>query len=430
MRNFLVFTFICVFTFNSCKKEEESPAQLDIIVDFPFEKYGFQSLDTVLVQGRVTATKAIDLINISVTTQSGSKVVPSVSLFPNQSDVTLNEQLVLSDIHLATGNYWLVVEARVGDVNGKVFRTLAISEAPRLREAVFFAANDGGNTNLYKLNEENQIESFTTVPGDFDSFGMNSFDQQLSMSGILSGNLRSLKLSSAQSVWELQNKTVGTNPYFDAVGFNDRNVFYATNVGELGGFDASGVGIFDAELAPGRRARYIYGDDEYVLTMEENLSPINPELVVRYTISGVSRHQLVLNEPLKEIRSLNTGRYLLIQNAPAGALLSVYDVEGNFIEFQKKTLAGQEVNEVARVGERQFLLLTNNSTVYLFDEVSFNETRLFNTTATQLAFDQVNDQIWTADGNDLNVFAYPQGVELFTISHSEEVKDLAIAFNK
>jgi hypothetical protein len=428
MRWSALFPLVFLFTLFSCKKEEVTPAEVHLNVQNPYEGAVYQVFDTILVEAIITADVPIIQVQVALNNDKNIRQLPALTTSVNVRSYVLHQQLVISDIHLTEGAYYVAISVTTEDGVSTVYRKVYVGASDRRRSGVYLATSREDITHVYRLDSTGSLIQEKVLAGDFGSIHVNSHDRQIGVVGKVSGDLNMFGSTSWEKVWDVKNEG-GTTSFFTAVHFGDRLTFYADRTGALRGRNTSGNVIFSSQVVTGRQVNCIFGNSEYVISEEVAVPGTASDLICRYTSSGIEKQRLLLEGPVEAIIPLSADHYLVSQRLPEGALLRVYNLSTNTFEFRERTINGASVNAAAVVNNEEVALLTNTEVVR-FNTTTFEVQAVLSEEINDFAFDETEQTIWTIQDRFIRVYTYPEGKLLSEFEHAAELEGIAIAYTK
>jgi len=270
LRNrFVIFLIIIVFF--SCKKNGNngSPA---VQITNPTGSPTYSVFDTIHVKAHVSDAVAL---------QSAGK------------DFSFTCPYVLSNIHLATGAYTIVVRAYNGTNATLGYQKININAAPTIRTGIFAVTRNSGGVHVLKIDTSFNVSTLYTQTGDYSSSDISSYYQQLYIGAADSGNVNTLTMPNGIPSWGVTG-IVSLSPCFTNVYSNGNTVYISEYLGLIKYYNSLGALATVFNVTTGNYPIKTCFWSNYLFAEIKNIGSTARNLVVYYTGSGTGFEQSAL----------------------------------------------------------------------------------------------------------------------------------------
>ena len=145
---------LCVL--GSCQKQDKIPPRINVIS--PLNNTSFQIPCVVQVEGEVHDNQSLSRIEISIVDENLVPVTTAISQNISGDQFEFNEQFIINDRLLQSGNYFVKVsvEDEEGNLNSS-YTTVSLSEVTRELLGIYLVSSDQSSTNLSLLDNMGNI---------------------------------------------------------------------------------------------------------------------------------------------------------------------------------------------------------------------------------------------------------------------------------
>lgn len=422
-----IFLLAYALTLSSCKKDETDPTPPEVNIYSPAENTVYNVFDTIIATFSVKDETKITSITYSLVDASLQPVLPSQGLTVVSNHQTNTVYIIINDIHIESGNYFIKVAASDGENSVYKLREVYINAAPTVFKTTCFVSIPGpSQVQLFKLDSLQNITLVATMPGDFIEGAASSWYQYYFSAASSSGNLNAIDLTTNSVRW---NVPVTSSPYMDT-HVSGKNTYLASYDGRIRGFNISGQTIYNAQVAPGFYPTRIFRHNDYVVAgTKEIISPAR-KIVLFNASTGTGVQETYMTQDPVAFLSKDADNLFVIGNNAGQGVLEIYQVSTNGF-WSPRTLPTGTVLDVAQVDSDNYLIAHSDGTIYHYRYSTNSLTTITSgVTASSIQFDPVNQMIWIAEGSSLKKFSYPLGTPSGTIMHSQTIVDMDVMLNK
>jgi hypothetical protein len=422
-----IFLLTSAAALSSCKKDESDPTPPEVNIYSPAENTVYNVFDTITTTFSVKDDLKLTSITLSLVDASLQPVLPPIGVGVQSNFQTNTMSIVINDIHLVSGNYFIKVTATDGDNSVYKLRQVYINEAPTTFKTACFISQPGPNqVQLYKLDSLQNIVLVAAMNGDFAAGATSSWYQYYFSAASASGNLNAIDLVTNSVRWTVP---ITSGPYMD-VHVSGKNTYLAAYDGRIKGYNIAGQSIYTAQTGTGFYPTKVYRHNDYIVVGTKEIISPTRKLVLFDATSGIGAQECLMVQDPVAIISKDVDNIFVIGNNSGQAVIEIYQVSTNGF-WSPTTLPAGTVLDAVQVDADNYLISHSNGTIYHY-KYSLNSmtTVTSGTVASKIQFDAVNQMIWAAEGMNLKKFSYPLGTPSGTIAHSQTIVDLDILFNK
>ncbi|MCC7332152.1 MAG: hypothetical protein IT232_06020 [Flavobacteriales bacterium] len=421
---------VCFFAlvFITCKKDESDLDSPQIKIYSPLSYQMFSVYDSIKVNGIVSDNIKVTSFSVSLRDENNIIVGEKISKQPNLSQYSFSEKLVLSDKYLTSGIYTLKISASDGVNQTNEYVEIHINEMPKERLGLFLFSNVGNMTQLTKLDNNLVATSFANSTGDFIGGGVNSNNQQVVVSGGISGDLQAFDATTAALNWSVQNSSSGLQ-YFTSLYIHDKNVYSGFYQNNINGFNQVGGQSFLAtsliNFFP--KLLYIHENQYFASIQQEKLTGENR--IVIYYMTGLLKNNAVINGEVKAIYSISANELAFFINQSNVGMLMIYNFNSNSL-YQNIVLNPDTIHCVTEVSKGVFLVVQNNE-INKVDLNNYTQGLFLSGVNTSLIkYDKISNEVVVVTGTTLNFYDYNTKLLKNSFTHNSVVSTFDFWYNK
>ena len=429
IKRFFFLTF-CVLFF-ACRKDNS--------IDTPtvqiFEPAGLQTFrvfDTLMVKGQVSDPQGLQSINISLTNGQSVQVLPSVQVPVTSNNMNFTWPYILSDIHLASGQYYITVSASNGTNTKYAYQEIYVDAAPTIREAVYAITRNSAGVQTWILDSAFHVSAGSSLNGNYCSSDISSYYQQLYIAAYDSGNVNALTVPSGSPAWSLPGSNSST-PFFTNVYSYGDAAYVSYYSGFIKYYDSKGVQQSVINVAAGYYPVKTFLWGKYLFVEEKTFSSSPENLTLYYSQSGAGYQQCSLPGPVVAMYGMDNDDVFIFGNQPSGSpYIEKYSISGNIL-YAPVLLPSARLLSAAQLNPGEFLAGFSNGTVYQYTYNPSNFlTFITGVNASHLRYDAVNNQLIVAAGKLVQEYncSISSATLLYSASMADSVLDVQVLFNK
>ncbi len=420
-----LFLFLLFF---SCKKEEVDNQSPIISILKPMPNQNYTALDTILIQGIVTDNNGITTITISLRNSNNINVLNSISITSNTTSYNLNEQFLLNDLYLPSGEYNLKISAFDGDNQTDTYIPLTINEFPKTRTGFFVFSNSGSTTQITKLDNGLNSINFASFAGDFLDGSVNSLNQQVYSCGSVSGNLIAFDVNTAIQSWVESNNASGF-PYFTAISSYESEVYLGFYNRNIKSYTKNGVPKFSAQaFFNSYSTLFLVHENNLLLTEQPEISTGITRLV-SYYLTGFVKDNLLLNEDVIAMFSFSSNEVVVFTNVSGNGKIKVYNINSNST-WQPFPLNVGQITSCTQVSKGIYLIAQNGNVILVNMNTFSNSTYLSGVNAQLVKYDVTTNEVLITSGNSLTLYDYSTKSVKGSYTHSNTILAVDFWYNK
>jgi len=419
-----------ILFFTACKKDAD-----DILpqgsINSPSTGKTYYLPDTVYVNASVSDNNVLRFVKLAVTKGDGvpiSSVYQQNEFSGTQADI--NAALVVDDVHITSGNYFIQLTVGDGINTREVFRQIQLIETPLALTGTLFVRNIGQETAIDSLSNGDLL-SATTVGGNVSKLLAGSYFQEIVLASTFSSGIRFLN-SSGFYEWGVLPIQAGQVQYpvmdmwFSSV---DLRYYVALSDGTVRALGKKGQQLLTLNIGSGFVPDMVRVFDTSVFVFARNQAAGMKVLFVFNRTSGVLLQSAQLDFEVNDIFPLSNGSMLLL--VTVGNQWTVKQMNASDLSVTDAGV-GQTSGSIKSVVKR-----TDDSYAILTDEglylagPGFSQISLVSGTQSvlQVRENQVSGSLYIStastwsqvdgNGNLVNPIALPQGVVDFDFLYNK-----------
>jgi hypothetical protein len=388
----------------------------------------------IQVSGHVSDSKALTSLSVYIASANNFPVEQTVPIAITSNNMNFTCSYSLNDLHMASGQYYLTVSASNGTNIGSDFQQIYIDALPTKRTAIYAITRNSSGVNAWKIDSAFHASLSYTVPGDYASSDINSYYQQLYITGHDSGNVNVYSVPSATLDWSIPSSSSPT-PYFTNVYCNnDAEYISYYNLGYIKCFNHGGGIVSTFTIIPGNFPVKTFLWNGWLIAEEKSVSSNQESIWVYYNASTVSYQQKLLSGPVVAMYGYDNNDIFVFGNFNSGgAYLQLYNIQTNLF-YSPLSLPSGQLQSVAQINTNTYLLSFSNGAGSAIYQYTYNSnsigTYINGINASTIRYDSINNQVITSSGNTVNAYNYNSAAKINSVTVSDSVRDVRILYNK
>lgn len=434
-RKRILIVTLCVLFF-SCKKDKniDSPT---VQISAPAGLQTFNVFDTITVKGHVSDPQGLQSVSIYLATDQSVEVLPASAITITSNDMGFSWSYVLSDVHLASGQYYLTVSASNGTNTTHAYQKIYVNAYPTYRRCIYAITRSSSNVKAWKIDSVLHVSPDITVTGNYSSSDICSYYQQLFIAAYDSGNVNGINEPAASPAWNVPGNS-SPMPFFTNI-YSYGDAAYVSFYGIAGNgyvkyFDHKGVMQTQAVMPLSYYPIKTYVWEKYLFVEQKNMSSSTEYLALYYAQSGTGYQQIALPGPVIAMYGADNDHVMIFGNQTSGSpYMMQYSISGN-IFFSPVTLPAAKILSATEIDPSTFLIGFSNGSIYRY---TYNTTNFLSyitgVNASHMRYDAINNQLVVASNKvvqEYNCSTFSGTLAYTTTTFADSVLDVQILFNK
>lgn len=341
VRSFFVFlAFVLLVFVSSCRKDQDE-IYPKAVISAPAPGATYYLPDTVFVTAEVSDDQNLDYVKIAVTAGNG---VPVSSVYQNSdfalNPTVINTSLVLDNVHLSSGPYFVQVTTGDGTNVRESFVQINLVEVPLQLRSVLLFSQSGGETRVDTLNA-GVLHPVALVAGNVASAMAGSYHQEIAIAGLAGAGVSFLSAGDFSLWGNLPVQAGQIQQFVTDFWFSDadRRYYVATQDGLVRAVGRKGQQFASYQPGAGFVPKLVRLFDNNVYIFAENEAAGMKVLFVMNKTSGALIQSAQVNFNIKGMYPLSTSEVLLFVD------------EGNDWTLKKLTKSNLGLSDVGFVAQ-------------------------------------------------------------------------------
>ena len=410
-------------SFISCDKEDVLPPIL--VVNTPLALSNFNVLEYISVQGSASDETNIEYVELKLLNNDLVSVSNQIVLNSNELNFNFNANILIDDIHLSSGNYFLKVAVSDGKNVTSSYVEILLSAVPLVLKKTYVVSSNINSFNLYEIDgaSVSLVESFQ---GNYQSSVSNSYNQYLFFGSDQVGygydpdfNYIPWNIASIFSPYQYFTESI----YCE----EDHLLYVSHGNGTVKGYDDNGNVIYSCSMNVNEYPENLLVNQQKIF-VEVFYTNFNTDLVVYFKGSGAESHRLTINKDIvKLIPKSEDQLYLLVNDANESEFF-IYTSSVNGI-WSPHSMPSGIVYDAVSISENELIIAhqtgllrytyDNNSLVAIVPNISFKNVK----------YDQLNGLIVASFGSELRYYSN-LGVPIGVVNTPEPIENFHFYYNK
>jgi hypothetical protein len=429
MKQWVSFFFLAIIFFSSCSKDKDKSMPV-ITIDHPTVDQLFNALDTIQVEATIEDETALEQIEITVCDENKVPVLSTLTISPQDKKTTVNIQYPLDDINLASGDYYLWIKAFDGTNTASKYRGIHITEVPRELKYIYIMSLASSTTvHMQRQVVNGSLENLTDINGDISSTASSSKFHLVASCGSTYGDMNIFDVSSNTLLWSVPTVANPPFPYFEYLSqYNE--VFYCSLYdGYIKGYNNAGTQVFSAASDAGTFPCKIFANTNYLFADHGLYSGNNRTFGVYYISSGAMKQWISTDYDITNIFQKDEDNVFLFANQNGQGIIKLYSISANSA-WEPHTLPAGAIYDVVQIDENNYIIAHESGLYnYQYNPNSLT-TFISGINATKIKYDGVNNDLYVAQGNTINVYDYSSHALVSSITAAYSVAGFELLYNR
>ena len=335
----------CCLLLLSCRKEKDE-VYPTITIQAPSDGTTYHVFDTIFVALDVTDDLNLDWVQVDVINEFNQSIVPPET---NNSIVGASaeylEALILDDIHLESGNFFLRVRAFDGENEKTEFIEITIIEHPRALERLIVVSSPTAFTTSVDTLLNNTLYNAITLDIAYDASDVNSWHRELLIGGKETGNISVLTTEALEPTHSYSGEGNSIDDWYRDIHFDVQSLryFLSREDSKIDSRRQYGISISTFETAESLQPATLGSTDDMVI-VEERSTVSSATFVSAYRKStGILYASLAIDARLTDIHGENddavcfgnfdgNGRVFQLDLSGSGNVTMIHEFADQIIE--------------------------------------------------------------------------------------------------
>lgn len=422
-----VFSLLLLVSF-SCKKVTDD---IDPIINIflPYENEIINIPDTMHIEAKVSDDNKIEQIQIVITDENFIPAFGSYEYPVNENPATINDDMIIDDIHINSGIYYLKIRAYDGTNYKNAFRKIYINEIPRELNDIIVITKNTGRIDIQSIDKSFKLNHLFDVDGTFEKSEINPFEQLLYIAGKYYDNLKAFDLEKKEQEWVVEGLNYPPLPYFRNIYYDNELLYISTSKGEIRSYNNTLTNITTSVMKIGYVPGICCKHEEYLLSEGNEISGDHTYLFCYYAISGSLANELLVDMDITGIFPKEENKFYVLGNKQNEGGIYVYHINNNGIE-KIKTFNGKSIILSEQIDENNLFIAFDDG-VYHYN---YNQNSLTsfaaNLSVIAMEYDDIGKVLYVAEKIKVSSFKYPQWNVADFIDVPKEILNMHLHYNK
>ncbi len=427
---FYYFCFLLCFVF-SCKKDSDTTSPT-VTITTPTENQSYNVNDIINVKGSVTDDNKIVAVSISLLDDQENVAHVSRSVAVTSPSMTIDAQYALDNIHLESGNYYLLITASDGTNDTHFRKKIFITAIPKvLKRVCVTSASSNSQTNFSLIDS-----TFTTIipyhnfSGDWLGTSVSSYHQQVYECGNYTGNFDAIFLDDNSLKFSVSH-FVSSSPFFTGFCADEQRTYTSQYDGYVKGYDYNGNQVYTAIAKSGYFAQHLFFNNGYLIAEEKDKTSTAKRIVV-YIPTGVADKETTLTQDVVAFCEKDFENVFLFGNVSGQCIIQLYNRTTNTLwnPYPYTMPVGNFLSAV-QIDAYTYLIAHSNGTIYKYEYQTNNLLPyLTGYSANQLVYDNLNNELYVVETNTISSFNYTSKAFHHSINSAENILNVNFLYNR
>lgn len=380
--------------FVSCSKMDRKPPNVTLIQ--PSAIYSLAVPGNIPVKFTAMDDRILSQITIELIDEQINNTGVGFTIFPNRNYIEVDTALVVNDILLNSGKYYLRVRAFDGIQTGTAYTEIQLTGVPRMMDEILLFSS--GNPALMYQKQSGIWNNTQQFSGALSGAAFHATNQRLCVTTNQPGSMQVWNLNTGALAW---SENIADAPPANATG----ELHYIAQATLFAGIKQSSSIVFAApegilktlniNLSAGHLVKAFHIDSPNVVSLQEDVSGQNISIVTGFSSSGAFRNSLAINEVPVAVQPISVPIFLIVTNSGGEGRIRHYDAVNNTLSVAVIT------NPILWVRKIGSVFLLGTASHVLRYTTSGNVSTFYPNTALDAVYDEVNDAIYLLKPGEL-----------------------------
>ncbi len=406
---------------------DELPPVINFIT--PADNQNFSVFDTATVRFIVTDETQLTSVTLTLIDANYTPVLPSVNVPIAGKSIDKTVLYLLDNVLLESGIYYFKVSVSDGFNFLSNYRQINLTAAPRKVHAYFVVTNLLNNSYISKIDTDFILTSYANYTGDFKSMDVNSYAQRLYVCGISSGDFYAYNTVSGALQWFLNNPNTQT-PYFESIVSEKNNVFISDYNFTIKGYNFNGAQQYLFNVQNNFYPIKLFRHSNYLFAEAKDIASSAKKIIVYDAVNASGVQETSLSMDVIAMHTIDNDNVFVWGNNGNQPEMKIYSISGNGF-WSPYTIAAGTIYSVAQVNATTYLIAHSDGIIYRYTYSNNSLLPYINgANATKVIYDDANQQIVSAVGNQLKFYDYSSTNLLQTVTAPDSVLDIGVLYNR
>jgi len=424
----LIFSLLIILLLQACKDkdEEETRPKVQILSPPAFSIYNVG--ETIRVKASIYHDKPVKSVEVSLVNDNNIPMSTPVGLVPNQPTFEFEVNLVIDNLGLASGSYFVMVKASDEINSTRSFQPVAVTGIEtELRRILVITRLNALKSNISLIDSVYNVTQILGISKEYVGSAVNSKNQQLYYITPDPSLLMTFDLKDTILDWEYSAQS--PYPIFEDVYFEDDMVYLASQNGNIMGLNHLGENKFGTVVHNDRVPQKIYKHNNLVICDQRTRSNFYRYFTLFFSATGAFANQHRTDLEVVEFFSRNDQEIIAFGNEAEQARVLIYTIDENNSSEPAIMPTGKVINAV-QINENEVLLAMDYG-ILLYNIINFQHFLAFDLAhVSAMDYDPLNQFLCISVGNEVMIYNYPGSGLLHTVTMDYPVLNLHLLYNK
>ncbi|MFT4679183.1 MAG: hypothetical protein ACI84C_000185 [Flavobacteriales bacterium] len=429
---------MCLIFFNGCKKDlDEISPRIKFIS--PYAGSAYSVLEYVDIQVTITDETSIDWVHIDIVKVNNVQIASAQQMsFSGSLSETIQVGILLENIHIETGTYYIRVRAHDGTNEHVSFREIQVYEVPKEVLGIYvFSSINSSTLNIDQVQESGTL-TLATWNSDFSFGAANSYHRELAFAGDQLDGTTFIDGSGFDLLHSNLNNNNTSSAYYHDFIFNPEDLrYYAiTRDGQIEIYRPGGTLQQTIFTQINQRPYHISVTESRLLVEERSWNGDQQSINQYYKGSGALESSIGLPFALVAILETNDEFQLFGYDGDQFKTMS-YSGSSNALgtEIELNTESIGTVQNVIRVdatlNSEAFVLCGDNGMrAFTVNVVQASEVANWSQGGSQVQLNEATGELVVLSGEELITYSWSSSNPIGSVSIGNSALDFAILYNK
>jgi len=416
---------VCV----SCKKSSDTNGP-NINITKPIENQLFNMFDEIDINANICDDHKLSSVDVSITDESFTNVMTASTIYPDNNCYDVSLSIPITNIHLPSGYYYVLIRANDGANETKKFQKIHITTLPKKFKYLIVVSRNAGEIHVSKIDSTNIITPLMTLTTDYCGSAVSSDAQQFYIAGHYTGDVSVYSTIDWQLQWSIPCIVSPPFPYFEAIDVYHKMLYVSYRGGKFEVYNENGSLRTQRSVENGNYATCFMPVGNYLITYERNPAASSQKLVVYYTPSYVKRQNFIVNYEVKSIQNINDQQGLVFSNHSNYSGFKAVDIDHQTLT-DIATSNNYPITAVAKINNVDFLFSTSDG-IFIYHYPNTGTNQINNGSGINtLVYDEINNNYYFSENyHTIKKCIYPQSNPQFSVFVPDTILNILPVYNK
>jgi hypothetical protein len=393
------------------------------------ENQVFNVNDTIHIDATITDEVNLQSVMVELTDLQLTGVQSPNYFYPQSaSDYKLKTLYPITNQYLETGDYYLLIRANNESNYRNKYLKIFINELPLQFEGLLAVTEKALNhIGVSSVTDSGSVNSLFEIYGDYAGSESDSRHRQIYLAGKNFINVQAYHFETSGIAWSKDPEPPLPMHPDNCLCF-DEELYVSFASFDIIGYRYNGSVVFTASVEEGLLPSRVFSLNDYVVVDLQSKTGSFNYLGTFYKVSGVEKHRLANNFIVVDFWDYTSDRIIVVTNNDSGGMLMEFNPDNNVLV--EITDTPDRIICSLKLSETDFFISTEGGNFLFNSDQETLTSVLPGVSPKRLRFEPVNQNIYSAGSNLIEVISYPDMTVQNTFTLTDSILNFHLIHSK